>query len=214
MSDEPIVFWGPGSEWFWIMAQFVVVAATLIGIYYQFRLQRAANAFEQLNRISAEWDAEPMLRARLTIARAVVAEDAAPEGALSLVGNYWETVSSLVRGGHINQRVFDETFGGTAAMWWTAMRGSVRSLREDRLDPTIFANFEWLATKSSEFGAKAGAARRYEPAELTRIYRAAIPGMVDRIQMAEESRLVPERPGPQDGRSTRSRAKPIRESHP
>lgn len=211
VSAEPIVFWGPGSEWFWIMAQFVVVAATLIGIYYQFRLQRAANAFEQLNRMSAEWDAEPMLRARLTIARAVVAEEVAPEGALSLVGNYWETVSSLVRGGHINQRVFDETFGGTAAMWWTAVRGSVRSLREDRLDPTIFMNFEWLATKSSAFGAKAGAARQYAPAELTRIYETAIPGILERIKMAEESRMLPERAGPPTDASTRSRSRRMRE---
>jgi hypothetical protein len=212
MSGEPIVFWGPGSEWFWAMAQFVVVAATLIGIYYQFRLQRAANAFEQLNRIAAEWEAEPMLRARLEIARAIVAGDEAPEGGLSLVGNYWESAASLVRQGHFNERVFAETFGGAAAMWWTAVAGTTRNLRRDREDPTVFENFEWLAGRSSRFGAKAGAPRRYEHAELTRIYQAAIPGIVDRIRMAEESRMVPERRNPRPDRSTDSRAKPSRES--
>jgi hypothetical protein len=213
MSAEPIVFWGPGSEWFWTMAQFVVVAITLVGIYYQFRLQRAANAFEQLNRIAAEWEAEPMLRARLEIARAVVARDEAPEGGLSLVGNYWESVASLVRGGHFNERVFAETFGGTAAMWWTAVAGTTRNLRRDREDPTIFENFEWLAGRSSAFGAKAGAPRRYEQAELTRIYEAAIPGILDRIRMAEESRMVPERRGPRPGPPTGSRAKQSHESN-
>jgi len=65
VSSEPIVFFGPGSEWFWSMAQFVVVAVTLIGIYYQFRLQRAANAFEQLKRIGEQWESEQMLVQRV-----------------------------------------------------------------------------------------------------------------------------------------------------
>jgi hypothetical protein len=206
METEPIVLWGPGSEWFWIMAQFVVVAATLIGIYYQFRLQRAANAFEQLNRIAAECDAEPMLRARLEVARAVVAGEDAPEGGLSLIGNYWETVASLVRGGHFNERVFAETFGGTAAIWWTALAGTTHNLRRERDDPTIFKNFELAAAKSSAFGAKSGAPRRYEQAELRRIFEAAIPGILDRIRMAEESRMVPERRAVHAARATRSRA--------
>jgi hypothetical protein len=213
MSAEPIVFWGPGSEWFWTMAQFVVVAITLVGIYYQFRLQRAANAFEHLNRIADEWEAEPMLRARLEIARAVAAGDEAPWGALTLVGNYWEQVASLVRQGHFNERVFAETYGATAATWWGAMAGTTRRFRRDREDPTILENFEWIAERSSAFGAKAGAPRRYEQAALTRIFQAAIPGIVDLIRMAEESRMVPERRGPRPGPPTGSRAKQSHESN-
>jgi hypothetical protein len=196
MSNEPIILWGPGSEWFWIFAQFVVVAVTLIGIYYQFRLQRAANAFEQLNRISEQWETEQMLRARLQLARAVAADSEPPEGAHGLIGNYWETVASLVRGGHVNARVVSETFGGAAAMWWTAMDAATARLRSDRLDPTIFANFEWLAKRSSAEGAKAGAPLAYDPAALRTIYAHAIPGMESRIQMAEESRMVPARRAP------------------
>jgi uncharacterized protein DUF4760 len=201
MSSEPIVFWGPGSEWFWIMAQFVVVAITLLGIYYQFRLQRAANAFEHLNRISAQWDSEPMLRARLQVARAIVAGDEAPEGGLSLIGNYWEAVATLVREGHVNERVVADSFGGAGAMWWTAIAGTTRNLRKDRDDPTIFGNFEWLAARFSADGAKAGAAAAYDRAALARIYAAAIPGLLDRIQIAEQSRMIPERRAPRARRS-------------
>lgn len=39
---------GAGSEWFWSMLQFVVVAITLAGIYFQLRQHRAANAFAQV----------------------------------------------------------------------------------------------------------------------------------------------------------------------
>jgi hypothetical protein len=55
LSGEPIVLIGPGSEWFWSMAQFVVVAITFLAIYYQLRLQRHTAAIEQVREISREW---------------------------------------------------------------------------------------------------------------------------------------------------------------
>ncbi|HET7182759.1 MAG TPA: hypothetical protein VFI15_11045 [Candidatus Limnocylindrales bacterium] len=196
MSDEPIVIWGPGSEWFWIMLQTVVVAVTLVGIYFQFRLQRAANAFDQLGRIDQQWDSEQMLRARLDVLRSVAAGEQSPEGALTLVGNFWETVASLVRQGHVNARSVSETYGGAAAMWWSAIAGATRSLRKDRLDPTIFANFEWLAKRFSADGVKAGAPREYDGDTLRQIFEAAIPGMEDRIRQAEDLRMAPEHRAP------------------
>ena len=193
MSSEPIVLWGPGSEWFWTMLQTVVVAITLVGIYYQFRLQRAANAFDQLNRLGEQWNAEPMLRARLEVLRAVAAGRDAPERALSVIGNYWETVASLVREGHVNARSVSETYGGAAAMWWSAVAGTTRALRVDRQDPTIFSNFEWLAKRSSADGVKGGAPREYDPDAVRAIFKSAIPGMEDRIRQAEQSRMAPVR---------------------
>ena len=193
MSEEPIVVWGPGSEWFWIMLQTVVVAITLVGIYYQFRLQRAANAFEQLSRIGDQWDAEPMLRARLDAVRAIAAGGEAPEAAMALIGNYWETVATLVRQGHVNERAVAETSGNNTAVWWSALKGQVGTFRTARLDPTIFENFEWLAGRFGDEGTKAGAVA-YDRETLARIFGAAIPGLADRVRMAEESRLPPERP--------------------
>ena len=201
MSSDPIVFIGSGSEWFWSMAQFVVVAVTLLGIYYQLRLQRAANAFDQLNRIGEQWEAEQMLRARLVVARAVTADNDVPQGAFSLVGNYWENVASLVRQGHVNERVVAETYGATGAVWWTALEVSTLKFRDQRLDPTIYENFEWLAGRFSSDGAKAGAPIEYDRATLARIFEAAIPGLLDRIRMAEESRIPPQRPASRSRRS-------------
>ncbi len=175
------------------MLQTVVVAITLVGIYYQFRLQRAANAFDQLSRLGERWDAEPMLRARLDVLRAVGARRDAPEGALTVIGNYWETVARLVREGHVNARSVSETYGGTAAMWWSAVAGSTRALRVDRQDPTIFSNFEWMAKRFSQDGVKGGAPREYAPDAVRAIFESAIPGMEERIRQAEQSRMAPVR---------------------
>lgn len=201
ISNQPIVLIGPGSEWFWSMAQFVVVAITLVGIYSQFRLQRATNAFEQLNRILADWESEPMLRARLEVARTVADGTEAPEGALGLIGNHWETVGTLVRQGHIDERVVSESIGNNATVWWTAIAAGTRDLREERLDPTIFENFEWLEARCAAAGAKAGAPLDYDRAALERIYAASIPGLLERIRIVEESRMVPERRARRSGRS-------------
>jgi hypothetical protein len=39
LNTDGLVFFGPGSEWFWSMLQFVVVAITVYGIYRQLRAQ-------------------------------------------------------------------------------------------------------------------------------------------------------------------------------
>lgn len=201
MSTEPIVFWGPGSEWFWIMLQFVVVAVTLVGIYYQFRLQRAANAFEQLQRIREQWDSEQMLRARLEVARALVTGAATPQGAMSLIADHWDNVGSLVHERHVDERLVSETYGGAAAMWWTALADATGRIRRERMDPTLLDNFEWLATRLSADGAKPGAATVQDKAAVLRIFEAGIPSLVDRVRMAEEARMVPERRAPRSRRA-------------
>jgi hypothetical protein len=202
MSSEPIVFWGPGSEWFWSMAQFVVVAVTLLGIYYQFRLQRAANAFDQINRIADQWESEEMLRARLAICRAFVAGTEMPEAAMVSIGNYWEYIASLVRAGHVNERLVSQTIGGGAPITWGVIAEQTARLRVERMDPTIFVNFEWLTKRMSNDGAKVGAPREYDIETLRRIYVAAMPGLEDRLRTAEESRMTPERRAPRARRST------------
>jgi len=63
------MIFGPGSEWFWSMAQFVLVAVTLIGIYYQLRIARNANAFEQMSRIADEGASETAAEERRCRAR-------------------------------------------------------------------------------------------------------------------------------------------------
>jgi hypothetical protein len=44
------------------MLEFVIVAGTLIGLYRQLRLQAAAAAIEQVNRMAIEWASERRTR--------------------------------------------------------------------------------------------------------------------------------------------------------
>src|SRR6476646_11829595 len=103
-NTDGLVLIGPGSEWFWSMLQFVVVAVTLVGIYYQLRSSQSANAFTQLGALVEEWNGERLVRKRRAVYLALrdgAAPADVPEAPAEAIANYWEKVGSLVRGGHI-----------------------------------------------------------------------------------------------------------------
>jgi len=86
VNTDGLVLFGAGSEWFWSMAQFILVGLTLIGIYYQLRDARSTSAFDQVNRIAEEWESERAVRHKLAISLALrdgVAAEDVPEGAAS-----------------------------------------------------------------------------------------------------------------------------------
>jgi hypothetical protein len=146
VSTEGLVLFGPGSEWFWSMLQFVVVAITLVGIYVQLRQARAANAFAQASAMEEQWQGERMVRRRLAIATAL--RDQGPEADLSahsaFIGNFWEGVAALVRAGHVEIGVVRENLGGSCRLYWLLLEPGVRAARTT-LGPDLFEHFEWLA---------------------------------------------------------------------
>jgi len=195
VSGAPIVLIGPGSEWFWSMAQFVVVAVTLLGIYYQLRTQRATNAFEQLNRIAADWGSEPMLRARLRVGRATQAGEIPSWGATVVVGDYWESVGSLVRGRHIDARVVDDSLGAGARFTWAMVKEAVEAKRIAQDQPDLYEHFEWLVVVFDGFLARSGGSpAALDRAGMLKTLEGGLPALEDRIRMLEESRLVPAAP--------------------
>jgi hypothetical protein len=138
------------------MAQFVVVAVTLVGIYYQFRLQRSANAFDQLSRIEDQWNSEPHMRTRLSAARAIKAGNSAPMASMVAIGNFWEGVATLVRLGHVDPRFVYDALGNSARYWWALMEDETLRYREETESDDLMVHFEWLAAKFAHFADQDG----------------------------------------------------------
>jgi hypothetical protein len=65
---ENLTLIGSGSEWFWSMAQFVVVVITLGGIYRQLRSQGAANAVQRIDSLQGHFSTERMDYLKLAVA--------------------------------------------------------------------------------------------------------------------------------------------------
>jgi hypothetical protein len=147
INTNGLAFLGPGSEWFWSMLQFVVVAVTLVGIYYQLRSSQSANAFTQLGSFVDEWNGERLARKRRAIYIALrdgAAPSDIPDAPAEAVANYWEKIGSLARAGHIAPSLIVEGHAGAEA-WWVILIPWVERVRSEDANPSLWEHFEWLA---------------------------------------------------------------------
>jgi hypothetical protein len=148
INTEGLSLLGPGSEWLWTALSGVVLATTFLAIYRQLRLQASTSAREQLNAITEEWGSERMLRKRLTVYRAL--EDGAPvfpDSFVSDTWDFWESVGSLARKGHLNMRVMTPALAAYVTGWWTLTGSECLRLRSESSAFDLYEDFEWLAAQ-------------------------------------------------------------------
>lgn len=191
---EGLALVGPGSEWFWSMLQFGIVAVTLYAIYRQIRLQAGAAAIEQASALQHDWhSSERLMRSRLAVLEAhrdgTDVESIAPAAA-SEIGNYWERVGYLVRAGHIDRRLVFEYLGNAVQLWWALLAPTITILREREGEPMIHEHFEWLASAIAAMDRASGSALVYDDAYLTRHVPGAIAANRDAIRLEERVRAV------------------------
>ena len=160
LNTEGLSLFGPGSEWFWSMLQFLVVAVTLLGIYSQLRVSQSANAFAQLDTLEHELRGERLTRRRLRCLIALRDEGPAADldeavgcGVASVLG---EDRRSLARVGHLETSMLTESIGGDCEAWWAILEPSMLRDREADGDPTLWTHFEWLAGEMDRLGRRQG----------------------------------------------------------
>jgi len=197
INTDGMAFIGPGSEWFWTALSGIVLAVTFLGIYRQMSIARSANAFEQLNRISDNWDSERMNRHKLEILLAIRDEakpENVPSGAASFVRDFWDDVGGLVRARHVDRRLIYTSLGNPCRAWWATLTPVVRLLRIEASDPRLSENHEWLAGVMAEMDMKARVGLVYDEAMLASALDERIQRARDQIRVAEELRTVIVRP--------------------
>ena len=177
VSDQPIVLIGPGSEWLWSMAQFVIVAITFLAIYYQLRLQRPSAAIEQVRAISREWTHEQMARAKLDVLT-LVRDGSDPGATLTAggeIGDFWEDLAYLAKSGSIDRRLIYDSLGPAVRTWWGILEPSAVHAREQANDRGIWIDFEWLAGVFAGFDRTAKEPATYDAAYIAQ----RLPHLID-----------------------------------
>jgi hypothetical protein len=193
VNTEGLTLFGAGSEWFWSMLQFVVVAVTLVGIYIQLRQARAANAFAQANAMKQEWDGEQLQRRRLAIWIAL--RDGGPDADLSdlaiPIANFWESIGGLVQAGHVELAVARDFLGGALHTWWSLLEPAVRATQAE-FGSGIYEHFEWFAAETDgSVGARASTPRdAYDRLRLIATSPQRITELLSRIAEMEAMRTV------------------------
>jgi hypothetical protein len=142
---------GPGSEWFWAMAQFVVVVVTLLGIYRQLQAQASANAIGRLESLTKRWESRLLSLARVRAAMSL--RYAEPQTGLThemfRILDFFADLGNLYREGHIGIREVDDNWGGSIQVWTGLMRDRIKEQRAIDGDPGLHADLEGLASQLS-----------------------------------------------------------------
>lgn len=159
INTDGMALIGPGSEWLWTAVSGIVLAVTFLAIYRQLRLQRSANAREQLASMDREWMSERMTRYQLAVITAL--HDGAdraqlPDGPASGLANWWERIGQLARSEDIDRKTLYPSYGLHAQAWWAILAPYVRQKRAEQGNPHNFEDNEWLAGIMAEMDRRAG----------------------------------------------------------
>lgn len=151
---------GPGSEWLWSFAQFVVVTVTLVAIYRQLRLQASERAIDQITEFRRESYSEFLLRYQLDVMIAQRDHDDPadiPEAAVLNIGDYWGSYATLARGGHRDLRLVWLGDSTTPQVVWLLLEPWIRRARAERLAavPT-YEDLEWFAGEMARMDREGG----------------------------------------------------------
>jgi hypothetical protein len=135
---------GPGSEWFWAMAQFIVIAVTLFFAAYQINLQRLLNTFSSIFALREQWKSEEMC-----YCRKVICENHNPssfsiganEGA---VLGFFEEIGVYLERGVLGEKIIWDLYSYWIEHYWIIFEPSIQEYRRNTSDKTYFEHFESL----------------------------------------------------------------------
>lgn len=68
--------------------------------------------------------------------------------------NYFETVGMLLKRKYADKEMIWIAFGYYGRLWWSACNDYILEVRRQQNDPTLFAEFEYLANELNDFEAK------------------------------------------------------------
>lgn len=154
--DGTAIF-GAGSEWFWSMAQFVLVAASIFGIYVQLRAQRASSLTEQTAEWETKWLDEAFVVTRL--AALVELDGRRINAGLPLsaedVGNFFERLGYLTAQNHLRSSDVWHSMRGAIGIWWTLLGPYLEETRKELGNAMLYEWFEKLEVEMRRLDVKA-----------------------------------------------------------
>jgi hypothetical protein len=146
LTTNGLAVFGPGSEWFWAMLQFLVLVTTFFVVYRQLRAAVAANAFARKERLEDTWDARPLTQARLKAAIALRnSPDADVDAAMRALAKFFSDLFELHDRGHLAERDVMPAWGVNCQVWWHLLGPAVLRYREAESVKILYLGFEELA---------------------------------------------------------------------
>ena len=143
---------GPGSEWFWSMAQFLIVTVSLVAVYRQLQSQGAANAIQRIESLQAAFTTEEMTYLKLAIARDIQRgelSNAAMAKAAPIL-DFLSNIDWLHEKGYITIEEVVDNWGRPLEVWAALLEPLVKRQREIEGLAEIY-DWKILASVRKEF---------------------------------------------------------------
>jgi hypothetical protein len=155
-------------EWvaaFASLGTLIVIAASAIAALIQMRHMRSANQISLFTSYNAEFDSPEFTSAFAFVKADLPAHAFTPEELEGLVhgnwsgrlhdartiANFFEDMGSFVRTGVLHQFIVCNLYASNVLEAWTAIAPVVFFLRNQRNQPAIWENFEYLAILAEDF---------------------------------------------------------------
>ena len=145
---------GQGSQWFWSMAQSMIVLGSLIFIYRQIKIQRYSNMLQMLNNMRENWNSERMMPFRKTTCTNYQKGTKKIGMAEGEVLGFFEEMGFMLKKGVVDKDFIWETYSYFIEHYWSMLESNIKEFRLSTRDNSWFKNFESLRDSVRKYSEK------------------------------------------------------------
>lgn len=138
------------QEWFWAMMQFFVIAATLILIYLQVKIQTSGHVVQTLTTIDNRWNSEPMLLARHKVCSDWLSGKREFEGAYEHIANFMEELGIYLQIKAISDQTLWELQSWFVEHYYCMFKDGIDQVRGHYHDANLYTQFERLNIRMND----------------------------------------------------------------
>jgi hypothetical protein len=145
------------TEWFWAMAQFLLVGISFYYIYKQLRLQSKAHIITAIDIIYNHWSSEVMLRARHQVCQRWLDGENNFDSVAEYIAEYFEELGIYMQAKVLSRKEMWDVQSWNIEYYYSMFKEHIETLRIKLNDPTTYREFERLAHQMSIESKKQGA---------------------------------------------------------
>ena len=146
------------TTWAALFGTWVLVVGTLLFAYWQLRQSQRLHSASTLLDLRERFYNPRMRAARRELSAWLLANPRGPEPENWEVGLFFQLLGSLTHSRALDRRLVWNAFGTWITAYWvflTEPPDLIGQFRTESRDPTIFAEYEWLAREMMELDARA-----------------------------------------------------------
>jgi hypothetical protein len=148
---------GAGSEWFWTMLEFIVVAVTAILIYGQIRIQTNGHIIAATESLVTQWNSDRVIALRKVVCRAWLENDHSFSPAAQSLAEVFEKFGLYAKIKVVPDEIMWDSLSWYAEYYHHMFEDGIEQARGQFKDNTLFENFDLLCERFKKVNASRSA---------------------------------------------------------